>query len=49
MQQPSCVRTRSASRVRPYIAVLEHHRAIEARRFRDFAGSIASHSPEAWR
>ncbi|CAM3915897.1 hypothetical protein [Nocardiopsis rhodophaea] len=47
MQQPSYARTRSASRVRPYIRALEHHRAIEAQRFRQFAGSIASPSMEA--
>ncbi|MBB6174330.1 hypothetical protein HNR23_004390 [Nocardiopsis mwathae] len=44
MQQPSCARTRSANRIRPYIRVLEHHRAIDADRFRRFAASLASPS-----
>ncbi|MBB6173369.1 hypothetical protein HNR23_003429 [Nocardiopsis mwathae] len=35
------LQARSANRVRPYIAVLEHQRAAEALRFQRFAVQVA--------
>ncbi|CAM3924815.1 hypothetical protein NOGI109294_18885 [Nocardiopsis gilva] len=37
---------RSANRVRPYITVLEHQRAVQDRLFRWFAAQVARSSTE---
>ncbi|MBB6173683.1 hypothetical protein HNR23_003743 [Nocardiopsis mwathae] len=37
----SILPSRRSRRIRPYIAVLEHRRAVQDRRFREFAREVA--------
>ncbi|MBB6170604.1 hypothetical protein HNR23_000664 [Nocardiopsis mwathae] len=45
----SILPSRRSRRVRPYITALERHRAVEERRFRQFAGVVALRALEVVR
>ncbi|MBB6173677.1 hypothetical protein HNR23_003737 [Nocardiopsis mwathae] len=45
----SILPSRRSRRIRPYITALEHRRAIETRRFRQFAGLVALRAMEVAR